>query len=341
MAIGDSGTAMDFVLTDEQRQLQQSAAELVERAAGSADPHSHKVAAEAGWLSPLTACSVAAYAIGIGRAVTVREATLEELVAGNRIIVPALQDPAIPEEEQERIAAMPFHYGYQLSGRRSQVPFAAEADAFLIDARTSDGSIMVTIPADIHGVEISEAETVDGVRYGTVNFSDASMMSDEWLIAGVKQGETLTAASYDRLLLGTSAEILGLMDRVSGDCSAENRAQIEQLRSLLYETCVAFDAKRGTRSMAADVKAQASEIVLNVAKSVVQMQAAPGAPGDVDAGLFLQRAAALSGFYGNAALHRERHARLLESEAATAEGTTRRRRRPRRKKSIFAKAVSR
>lgn len=363
---------MDFVLSEEQRILQENAAKLVERAAGYADPDRHKLAAEAGWLSlmvperaggrgygitemalvleqagrglmsgPLTACSVTAYAIGIGRAATVREATLEELVAGNRIVVPALQDTVASEEAEERITAMPFHYGYQLSGRRSRVPFAADADAFLIDARTSDGSIMVTIPSDIHGVEISEAGTADGIRYGTVSFSDASMMSDEWLIAGVKQGKTLTEASYDRLLLGTSAEMLGLMERRSRDCSADDRVAIERVRALLYEACAAFDAKRGKRSMAAAVKAEASEAVLRIAQSFARPQDAAGISCDGDAGLFSKQAMALSVYYGDAALHRERKAVLLESEAATADGTTKRRRRPRRKKSIFAKAVSR
>lgn len=356
---------MAFVLTDEQLLLQKSAATVVERAEGGADPHRHmRLAAESGWLSlmvperagggglgmtemalvleqagrgqmqgPLAACSVTAFAIGIGRAATVREKTLEDLVAGNRIIVPALQDPAVPEDVQEPVTAMPFHYGYQLSGQRSQVPFAAEADAFLIDARTSDGSIMVIIPRDIHGVEVSEVETEAGVSSGTVTFSDATMMSDEWLIAGVKQGKALTEACYDRLLLGTSAEMLGLIERALREDVANNRAVIDDVRASLYEACAAYDTKRGRRSMAAAVKAQASETVLDIIQSAAQVP---------DAGSFVKRAAALSGFYGNAALHRRRLAGLFEREAAaTAEGTTKRRRRPRRKKSIFAKAVSR
>ena len=374
----NSETAMAFVLTDEQLLLQKSAATVAERADGVADPHRHMLlAAEAGWLSlmvperagggglgmtemalvleqagrgqmqgPLAACSVTAYAIGIGRAATVREKTLEDLVAGKRIIVPALQDPAASEDAQEPITAMPFHYGYQLSGQRSRVPFAAEADAFLIDARTSDGSIMVIIPRDIHGVEVSESETKEGRHSGIVTFSDASMMSDEWLIAGVKQGKALTEACHDRLLLGTSAEMLGLIERASRGCPAatlavKDRTAIDRLRSLLYEACAAFDAKRGRRSMAAAVKAEASEAVLDVAGSVARTQDPAGISGDFDVDLFLKRAAALSDSYGDAALHRARLAELEEREAAAADGTTKRRRRPRRKKSIFARAVSR
>jgi len=314
---------------------------------------------------PLAACAVTAYTIGIGRAATERVDALEGLVAGKRIIVPALQDPAVAEEQRERVIAMPFHYGYQLSGTRSLVPFAADADAFLLDAQTSDGSIMVIIPCDIHGVKISSTDTVDGVRYGTVTFSDASMMSDEWLIAGAKQGQSLTAAAYDRLLLAVSAEMLGVMDkalelalgyvktreqfgRPIGSFqalqhrAADDHIDVERVRSLLYQVCEAFDARRGKRSMAAAVKARTSEAVLKVTKSVIQMHGAIGFTDEYDAGLYLRRAMALASCYGNAALHRKRYAALSEPEAAAeAGGTTKRRRRTKPKKSIFSNAVSR
>ncbi len=359
------------------------------------DRDRHRVAAEAGWLSlmvperaggaglgitemalmleqagrglmtePIGACAVSAYMIGIGRAATERVDALEELVAGTRIIVPALQDPAAAEDRKERVVAMPFHYGYQLSGTRSLVPFAPDADAFLLDAQTSDGSIVVIIPSGIHGVEISSTETVDGIRYGTVTFADASMMSDEWLIAGARQGETLAAAGYDRLLLAASAEMLGVMEEAHALAlgylktreqfgrpigsfqalqhrAADDHIEIERSRSLLYQVCEAFDARRGKRSMAAAVKAQISEAALTVTKSVIQMHGAIGFTDEYDAGLYLRRAMGLAVSFGNAALHRKRYAVLSEAEAADSEGPSRRRSRPKRSKSIFAQAVAR
>ncbi len=354
-----------------------------------------KTAAEAGWLSllvperagglglgmtelalaleqagrglmtePVAACAVTAYAIGIGRAATERVVALEGLVDGTKIIAPALQDPSAAEEDRESVSAMPYHYGYQLSGTRSLVPYAPDADAFLVDAQTADGSIMVIIPADIHGVDVTATETADGLRYGTVTFSDASTMSDEWLIAGVKQGRTLTAGSYDRLLLCASAEMLGVMGRALDMAvvymktreqfgrpigsfqalqhrAANDHIEVERVRSLLFQVCQAFDSRRGKRSMAAAVKAKASEAVLTVTKSVIQMHGAIGFTDEFDAGLYLKRALALSAGYGNAALHRKRYAALSEEEAAAdAEGPVRRRRKKPRK-SIFASGVSR
>jgi alkylation response protein AidB-like acyl-CoA dehydrogenase len=307
---------------------------------------------------PICAAAVSAYAIGTGRAATGSTAILEELVAGERIILPALQDPAAPEEDRERIAAMHYHYGYQLTGRRSAVPQAGSADAFLIDAATADGSILVIVPSDLHGVSVSSAATVDGVANGTVDFSEASTMGDEWLIAGAKQGDSLAAAACDRLLLGTSAEMLGVMEqaldlalgyvktreqfgRPIGSFQAlQHRAvdahiQMELTRSLLFQVCGAFDAGRGSRAMAAAVKARASAAVLEVTKSVIQMHGAIGFTDEYDAGLYLRRAMTLSARYGNAAWHRARYAALAEAESEAADAPQRPRRRKRRK-SIFA-----
>ena len=104
---------------------------------------------------------MSAYAVGTGRAATGSTKILEELVAGERIVLPALQDPAAPEEDRERIAAMHYHYGYQLTGSRSAVPQAASADAFLVDAATSDGSVMVVVPADLTVAHPVQVEATD------------------------------------------------------------------------------------------------------------------------------------------------------------------------------------
>jgi alkylation response protein AidB-like acyl-CoA dehydrogenase len=360
------------------------------------DRDGHRAAAVAGWLSlmvperagglgqgmtelalvlqqagrglmtgPAGACAIAAYAIGVGRAATERVEVLEDLVAGTQIVVPALLDPWNSGDEDQRIIAMPYHYGYQLSGTRTFVPYAPDADAFLVDASTADGSIMVIIPAGVHGVDVKTTETVDGVRYGTVTFSEASTMSDELLIASAKQGKTLTAACYDRLLLCAAAEMLGVMGKALDMAveylktreqfgkpigsfqalqhrAADDHIEVERVRSLLFQVCEAFDSRRGKRSMAAAVKAKASDAALSVTKSVIQMHGAIGFTDEYDAGLYLKRAMALGALYGNAALHRNRYAALSEEEAAAeAEGPVRRRRRKKPRKSIFASGVSR
>jgi alkylation response protein AidB-like acyl-CoA dehydrogenase len=309
---------------------------------------------------PVGAAAVVAWAIGAGHAATGSAAILQELVEGERLILPALQDPATPEAVREKITASHYHYGYQLTGVRNSVPQAASAGAFLVDAATSDGSIMVIVPGDLHGVHVASSRTVDGGGNGRVEFSEASTMGDEWLIAGARQGATLAADTYDRLLIAASAEMLGVTEaaldlaivymktreqfgRPIGSFQAlQHRAvndhtEIELTRSLLYQVCAAWDGKRGRRSMAAAVKARASEAVLNVTKSAIQMHGAIGFTDEYDAGLYLRRAMTLAARYGNAAFHRARYMALAAAEEAAAEdGAPGRRKRVRKKKSIFA-----
>jgi len=308
---------------------------------------------------PIATAAVCAYAIGVGRAATGTAETLEGLVTGEKIIVPALQDPAAPEESCERITAMHYHYGYELTGERTCVPLAAAADAFLVDAGTSDGSIVIFVPGDLFGVSATTIKTVDGTSYGTLTLSEATIMADDRLVAGTRQGATLAADLYDRLLIAASAEMLGVMEqaldlaigymktreqfgRPIGSFQAlQHRAvndhtEIELTRSLLYQVCGAFDSGNGNRSLAAAVNARASEAVLSVTKSVIQMHGAIGFTDEYDAGLYLRRAMTLAAQYGNAPFQRKRYAALAEAEEAAAADPAPRRKRPKKKKSIFA-----
>ena len=67
--------------------------------------------------------------------------------------------------------------------------------------------------------------------------------------------------------------------------------------------------------MVAAVKARASDAVLSVTKSMVQMHGAIGFTDEYDASLYLRRAMALSSQYGNASWHRKRYARLSSRAA--------------------------
>lgn len=307
---------------------------------------------------PIAAAAICAYAIGAGRAANGTAETLNALVTGEKIIVPALQDPTAPEETRERITASHYHYGYELTGKRSAVPHVAAADDYLVDASTSDGSIVIFVPGDLFGVDSMTSKTVDGGAIGTLNLSEASIMADDRLVAGTRQGATLVADLYDRLLICAAAEMLGVMEaaldlalgyvktreqfgRPIGSFQAlqhravDDHTEIELTRSLLFQVCRAIDAGHGNRSLAAAVNARASEAVLSVTKSAIQMHGAIGFTDEYDAGLYLRRAMTLAALHGNASYQRSRYAGLVAAEAEEAEGPKRRKRK-KPKKSIFA-----
>ena len=310
---------------------------------------------------PVAALAACARAVGVGRAATGAgtEQELNTLISGENFLIPVLQDPTANEENRELILAEHYHYGYQLTGVRSCIPFAEEADSFLVDANTSDGIILIVVPRDTFGITVKGSRMVDGTAHGTIEFSEVTLMADDLLIAGAKQGEKLAADTYDRILLGISAEMLGVMDqalelavsymrtreqfgRPIGSFQAlQHRAvndhiQVELVRSLLYQVCAAIDAGHGSRTMVAAVKARASEAVLSVTKSVIQMHGAIGFTDEYDAGLYLRRGMALASLYGNAAEHRARYRRHSLLDAEKAAEAKKRRKRKKSKKSIFA-----
>ena len=369
---------MELVLDEAQTILRESADKLVERHAGPArfrelrttehgfDPARLAVVAEAGWLSllvpedrdglglgtteaalvlesagrglmtePIAAVMAAARAVASGPAAM--GATLEGLTSGGSVILPALHDPAADDPAGARVQATPAGSGFKLSGRTGAVPGAPAAGGFIVNARSGDGTIVCLVPRDAHGLEIQQRGRVDGTGHATLALNDVAVPADAVIASGA-QGTEVAAATLDLVLMGTSAEMLGIMEqglalavdylgtreqfgRPIGSFQAlQHRAvndhvDIELTRSLLYQVCAAMDDGRGNRAMVAAVKARASDAVLSVTKSMVQMHGAIGFTDEYNASLYLRRAMALSAQYGNAAWHRKRYARLSSRAA--------------------------
>ncbi len=366
---------MELVLDEAQTILRESADKLIERHAGPGrfrelretehgfDPARLTVVAEAGWLSLLVPEERDGLGLGATEAALVLEAagrglmtepiaatmasaralasgppamgaTLERLMGGGAIIVPALHDPAGEDPDAARVQA---DGGFTLAGRTGAVPGAAAADGFIVDARSGDGTVVCVVPRGAHGLEILQRSRVDGTGHAALALTDVAVPAEAVIAAG-PQGAEVAAATLDLMLLGTSAEMLGIMEqglalavdylgtreqfgRAIGSFQAlQHRAvndhvDIELTRSLLYQVCAAMDEGRGNRAMVAAVKARASDAVLSVTKSMVQMHGAIGFTDEYDASLYLRRAMSLSAQYGNAAWHRKRYARLSSRAA--------------------------
>ena len=369
---------MELVLDEAQTILRESADKLIERHAGPArfrelrttelgfDPARLAVVAEAGWLSllvpeerdglglgtteaalvlesagrglmtePVAAMMAAARAVAVGPGAM--DATLEGLMSGGSVILPALHDPAADDPASAHVQATPAGSGFKLSGRTGAVPGAAAARGFIVDARSGDGAVVCLVPSDAAGLEFLQTGRVDGTGHATLALADVAVAADAVIATGAK-GTAAAAATLDLVLLGTSAEMLGIMEqglalaldylgtreqfgRPIGSFQAlQHRAvndhvDVELTRSLLFQVCAAMDEGRGNRAMVAAVKARASDAVLSVTKSMVQMHGAIGFTDEYNASLYLRRAMALSAQYGNAAAHRKRYARLSSRAA--------------------------
>lgn len=279
---------------------------------------------------PLSALIVSAYALSCGAERT--QPWLEEALAGRFLLLPAIQDPFTAEAAEDTVAAVASGTGFVLTGRTPSVPHAGSAAAFLLNARSSDGHVFCLVRETARGVEHASRSRVDGTEHAPLTLNAVEVPAEDTIGTG-DAAEALAARTFDCLMLAVSAEMLGIMEQaldlaltymktrqqfgrpISSFQALQHRAvndhiEIELTRSLLYQACAAMDEGRGHRAMVSAVKARASEAVLSVTKSVVQMHGAIGFTDEYDAGLYVRRAMSLAAQYGNAATHRRRFARL-------------------------------
>jgi len=335
----------------------------------NADPATWREIAEAGWLSiavpaeadgldlgltelclvleqagrglvtePLTLAAAAARGLADGESDALRQGLLADVMAGKRIVVPALQEgPIAPDLESVKTTAAADGAGLKLSGAKAYVPAAGLADGFIVNARGPSGMVLCYVPKDAQGASMSVKRTVDGGALATLSLANVAVPKDH-VLAGANGAPVIAARMLDSVLIGLGAELLGVMeqaldiaveylkirkqfDRPIGSFQAlQHRAvndyiEVELTRSLLFQVAGAVDAGRGSPAMASAVKAKASGAALQVCKSAIQMHGGIGFTDEHDIGLYLKRAMALSAQFGNEAAHRSRYARLAGIEA--------------------------
>lgn len=239
---------------------------------------------------------------------------LDEVVAGQRIVVPVFAD--------SRVGACPASTvtGDRLEGAMAQAPHAAVADSFLIEAATPQGPALHLIERGGAGIEVTSAATVDGRERGHLLLRGVQVrpVSDE---QGVE-------AAYDLALFCAAAELVGVMSaaldmtveylktrkqfgKLIGSFqalqhrAADDLARLVSARSFVFQ--VAGQGLPLPSAMASALKAHCGDKALEVTKSAIQMHGAIGFTDEHDIGLYLKRAMWLSTWLGNAAVHRRRY----------------------------------
>jgi len=317
-------------------------------------------AAGAGLMTePIAEMAVSAWAISNGRAATGLGQVLTELMEGKRIVIPAIRDSVLPPEHSPGIISTNEHHGYQLTGKTPAVPVPDLVDDYLVNAETQEGTLVFSVRGHGAGLESKVISRKDGITISKIDFPGVFLV-EEALVAGREQGAQIATQIYDRVLIGHVAEMLGVMTgameltldyvrtreqfgkaigsfQVIQHRLVDDSMALEVTRSLLYQTCRAFDEGRGQRAMVAALKAHASEAVLQIAKSAIQLHGAIGFTDEHDAGLFLKRAMGLSVQYGTSSEHRRRFEHLSGEEPQDSHPSKKTKRRPKkRRRGIFS-----
>ena len=107
--------------------------------------------------APVTAVAAAAWAIAEGGNETLGADVLPDIIAGKRIVLPAIQEtPMVVDFDNVAAAAKPDGgRGFSLNGRKAFIAGGAGADGFLVNARAPDGMALCYVPADSDGLEIA------------------------------------------------------------------------------------------------------------------------------------------------------------------------------------------
>jgi alkylation response protein AidB-like acyl-CoA dehydrogenase len=344
---------MDEQLSEEQRQLRDSAARLCGDLGGAKraralrdagqdiDDVAWRAMSEAGWLGILVPESSG----GLGLGAVELYIVLEQ--AGRHVMMTPLLEAAatawllgaVPEPlpvigsvvRGSRIV-MPAIEGdgwtfYHRSSLLTRVPaFGASATDFLVMAE----GLLCLLPRPEHGVAITA--NVDGSHAARVISNDPATV-----IARSVEAMELAAKLGDLLALGSAIELLGLCESALALALehvktrkqfgqplgsfqalqhrlADNFVDLELNRSLLHRICLAWDSGTVVPAMIAGAKARSVRVAAEVMRNALQLHGAIGYTDEHDIGTLWKHSLALSARYGNDLTQAARFARLTADE---------------------------
>jgi len=233
-----------------------------------------------------------------------------------------------------------------LEGSKRWVSPIQGVDGWLVWAQSSQDGLLIWVPADTPGVEVSAQRRPDGTTIGTITLRHVSVPRSHVLADG-KMAKLVLEHALDGARLLQAAELLGvarhlheitlqyLKTRVQfGKPIGANQAlqhrmvdayiQIELTAACLRE-CIAgilSDASR-LALFASRAKERSARTARQLARLAIQFHGAMGYTDECDVGLYFKRAVHLSTWLGNSKAHMRRHHRLLrQMSPATAASET-------------------
>lgn len=345
---------MDELLTDEQRQLRDSAGKLCADRGGARrarilrnsgqdiDQAAWQAVRDVGWLGIM----VPEARGGLGLGAVEFYIVLEQ--AGRQVLMTPLLESmavawflgALPQSSEvlasvlsgERIVAPALDadgWSFRRGGSLlTRVPvFASVAADFLVEA--DDALCLLAHPR--HGLTLNV--NVDGSRAARITSSDAATV-----IARGDEAKTLAARLGDLLALGSAIELLGLCESALALALehvktrqqfgqplgafqalqhrlADNFVDLELNRSLLHRICVEWDQGTVVPAMIAGAKARAVRVATEIMRNALQLHGAIGYTDEHDIGSLWKHALALSARYGNELTQAARFGRLTADGA--------------------------
>ena len=287
-------------------------------------------------------------ALVVGRALAsagngVQKALIASLIEGHAVAALAHDEPS-SHYELSKVSTRAMHgsNGWVLTGAKSVVQQGAEADFFLVSARTSgaadaeDGISLFVVPRDAVGVSVRGYGKIDGGRAAEVCLNEVCL-PDTALLGERDAGFATLERSIGAGVLALCAEALGAMDvakvytleylrtrkqfgvAIGSFQALQHRMadlllEIEQARSAVINAAAAFGAARVERERALSAaKVTIGRIGALVAEECIQMHGGIGMTWELPLAHFAKRLVMIDHQLGDEDHHLERFIALGRS----------------------------
>jgi alkylation response protein AidB-like acyl-CoA dehydrogenase len=234
--------------------------------------------------------------------------------------------------------------GYILTGQKSHALDGAEADWFIVPARTSGGTTdeagitLFLVAKDADGLQVSGGRAVDHRRNAQLRLDSVQVSAGD-VIGPVGGGLPLLQEAVDRAIVARLAEAMGAMDacfeqtmeylktrkqfgKTIGSFQAlQHRAvdmaiACEEARSMTYLATMALDGDTAERRrIVSSAKARVGQTSLYVGRQGVQLHGGIGFSDELPISHYLKRMTMIDMAYGNADHHRSIVAGLTRAAA--------------------------
>jgi alkylation response protein AidB-like acyl-CoA dehydrogenase len=282
-------------------------------------------------------------ALLLGGSEAQRRAHLPAVVAGERLLAVAYQEPASRYAHHHvETRGEPAGDGWRLAGNKAHVLDGHAADWFVISARTAgapgdeDGVTLFLVPRDARGLVVERQRRVDAPRGAARLALDGVAVGRDAMLGVEHQGAGLLGRVLDRAAIAACAEMLGGMTAcfeltleylktrkqfgvpIGSFQALKHRAarmfvELELARSIVLAAHRALDDGADdarVARLASAAKARCSDAYVLIGNEGIQMHGGIGMTDEHDVGFFLKRARAAEVAFGDAAFHRDRVARL-------------------------------
>ena len=260
---------------------------------------------------------------------------LGPMAAGEVIMTPAITEPGWHDEWQEpALAVRRSPSELHLTGIKSFVPFAAQAQLLLVSARVDgSGTSLVAVDRSTAGLQFSRLVTLGGDPSYQVSFADVCVRHDAVVGppggAGHALARMLSCATVGALAyaVGAAERVLdmaieyartrvqfgrpiGSFQAVAHRC-VDMRSDLDALRYLVYQAAWGLDAGRSGDLEVSAAKAYGNGALRRIFMHAHQVHGAIGFSTEHDLHLFTRRAKTTELSWGSTALHLERVAQAM------------------------------